>query len=118
IVVSTVLVLFVALAFSHPSDTSTVDAERTAQESYEHALVPLVTQGGRTVELGVKVGIGDLEKGDLAPEVVAQQAYAWGTDLHSLSVRVEALQPPARLHDAQAGFVMALRAYEHTSFLV
>jgi hypothetical protein len=85
-----------------------------------------VTEGGKTVELGIKVGIGDLvaaataPSGEhrVAPDVVAGQAASWVSDLNRLADRVQAIDAPPNLNDANAMFVAALRGYSNSASLV
>src|SRR5437763_15671021 len=92
---------------------------RGAQLAYERAVVPLITDGGKIVELGVKVGIGDMEDARpsdsshhvLAPAVVAAQAASWSADLHALATQLRTIGAPPSLADAHAGFIAALGDY-------
>lgn len=126
--VAATVLLVVGLVTSNPASHSadrTVDF-RAAQLTYERAVVPLITDGGKTVELGIKVGISDLDDTRpsddghhaLAPAVVAAQATSWAADLHALAARLRAIAPPPPLIDAHAGFVAALDEYGRAAELV
>ena len=126
--IAAVALLAVGLAVSsrqsHPSASD--ERDRAQLSAYEHAVVPLVTEGGKTVELGIKVGIGDLENAEsaasgdhpIAPEVVAGQAASWTADLNGLADRVQAISPPPSMVDAHRMFVAALRGYAQSASIV
>ena len=123
-----VVLFLVGLAISSQTSSPAGADERdqAGLSAYEKELVPVLAEGGKTVELGVKVGIGDLEAawstasgGHLvAPEVIARQAASWAADLNRLADRVEAISAPPNLTDSNAMFIAALHTYAHSASIV
>lgn len=115
-----------AVGGSSPDETSAtlVDGDhRTdiarAIEEYEAAVVPIVREGGKLVEVGVKVGLSDLSTEHVtAPAVVAEQAQVWRRELTALGRQLAEVTAPGDLEAAHAAFVDALRIYAEAAALV
>jgi hypothetical protein len=103
----------VLLLDSGRSTTATPPAvDRPALLAYEEQLLPLVQDGGRTVQQGMKPALDDLRYKHVVPApVIAQEAAAWVAKLQSVESKVQQLSVPSGLAAAQEAFVQSLQAY-------
>lgn len=111
-----------ALVGSMVADRGGSDAPAAGQaelEAYEEAVLPLLREGGKIVQLGLKVGIGDLgTDGQMSPSVVESQARSWRRDLGELEASLVALSPPSGLDQVHRDFTLALQRYRRVASII
>lgn len=101
----------VTLAFQLASSKPTA-VSATRLQAYEGQLLPLVTEGGRTVEHGVKPAISDLRSRHVVPPaMIAAEATNWIGDLTQIRRKVAALTAEGPLQGVNAAFVRSLDRY-------
>jgi hypothetical protein len=103
---------FVALVAASALPHSSHEVTREGLLAYQRALAGPLQHGGEVVQLGLKVGIGDLgSEHRTAPAVIAEQARAWQRDLSDVRRQLAAVKPPASLRAEHAELVRALDGY-------
>lgn len=81
-------------------------------QAYESELAPLVRQGGKTVQLGIKPGIDDLRFRHVVPAaLIAREADAWVEDLTEVRSKIAQLVADPALGPVTEAFVRALDRY-------
>lgn len=101
-----------AVACSGGGLSSPPALERSDLAAYEHSVVPIVTDGGRVVELGMKPGIEDLERLHIVPaRVIASEGDGWLRSLVEVRRRLAQVHAPARLQAVTHWFLLALSGY-------
>lgn len=75
--------------------------------TYQDAIHPLMSDGGRTVEQGMKPGVPDVRAG----KVATSEAEGWVTALQAVREQVVAVEAPPALRDAARLFREALDSY-------
>ncbi|MCU1591847.1 MAG: hypothetical protein JWP11_3103 [Frankiales bacterium] len=80
--------------------------------AYEHAVVPIVQDGGRVIQDGMKPAIDDLQYRHIVPApVIAQEAAGWLDRLASVRTRLAAVSAPPALQSPTSTFLTALDGY-------
>lgn len=103
---------FAAVATVIGGDKKPSGLTRAELETYQSAIAPVMQEGGRTVELGMKPAIKDLaEPGGVPAAAIAGESDAWIRDLTSVRTRVAAVTPPKALAEAHRLFDAALGEY-------
>lgn len=86
--------------------------QRPALLAYESQILPVVQDGGRVVQLGMKPALDNLRSQQAAPGAdIAQQAAGWIASLRSVKGKVALLPAPAGLSSARRSFLQALDEY-------
>ncbi|MDQ3757418.1 MAG: hypothetical protein M3394_06195 [Actinomycetota bacterium] len=86
---------------------------------FEAAITPAAVEGGQVIELGLKVGIRDLDAGGpTSPALVAEQAELWAADLDRITTRFSDSPAPSSLVAVRKAFVAALREYAAAARLI
>lgn len=99
----------------------TAEDELTAAEviAYEDKIGEPTAEGGKVVQLGLKVGLSDLGgERKTAPAVIADQARAWTRDLERVRAQLSAIDPPRRLRLVHADLLRSLTEYAGTAELI
>jgi hypothetical protein len=80
--------------------------------AYQAAIHPPLSDGGRTVEQGMKPALADITDGGQVPvSAIAAESDRWVADLNAVRAKVAAVPPPGELRDAAALFDRALERY-------
>jgi hypothetical protein len=103
----------VILSGSGRSTTSSAPGvKRPALLAYEARLLPLVQDGGRVVQQGMKPALDDLRYKHIVPApVIAQEGDGWVTSLETVQTKVRQVAAPAGLTTAHQAFLQALEEY-------
>jgi hypothetical protein len=113
------VLLLVGLVAAALDDGGPEEATVLQLAAYEKAVVDTAKQGGQSVELGLKVAIGDLgSEHRTAPAVIAEQAVAWRADLVRARDVFDDTDPPPGLDSMRRDFVASLGAYVAAADLV
>ena len=92
--------------------TRSVSVSESALLAYEKAILPLVQDGGRTVQQGMKPALEDLQYRHVVPPAhIAQEAEAWLRTLRRIRQQLAAVHAPDGLGPAHAAFLQALDEY-------
>src|SRR5438270_12403589 len=85
---------------------------RTQEQRFEAAVVPLVTDGGRVVEQGMKPALHDLTTDHVTPPAfIATEATQWRDSLQHVGSQLAGVHASGRLAQARDRFVAALGLY-------
>lgn len=94
------------------NDERSDSADREEIEAYQADLLPLAQEWGRIEVQGMRPAIADLTSGEGVPPVtVAGEARAWRSGFESLRAKIEALEPPKVLQEAERLFDQAMQRY-------
>ena len=89
---------------------------RAQEQAFEQAVVPLVTEGGRVVEQGMKPALHDLTTDHVTPPAfIAVEAGQWKATLQRVQRGVAAVHTVGTLRTARARLVAALALYEQAA---
>jgi hypothetical protein len=115
VLAAAVALLGVAVSVSVAKTTSSSSQpplRRAELLAYEDRLLPLVQDGGRVVEQGMKPAMDDLRNQHIVPaRVIAQEGDGWVASLTSVRSKVQALPAPHAVSPAQRAFLQALDEY-------
>lgn len=101
-----------ALAYASLDDPSPRPIDRSALRAYEQAVVPIVQEGGKVVELGMKPAMDDLEHRHVVPPAaIGTEGDAWVRSLQQLRGRLSHVRTPVQLKQATSQFLVALDGY-------
>src|SRR4051812_1894486 len=85
---------------------------RAQEQRFEAAVVPLVTDGGRVVEQGMKPALHDLTTDHVTPPAfIATEATQWRATLERVGAQLAGVRAGGRLAQARARIVAALGLY-------
>jgi hypothetical protein len=98
---------------SKPKATPTPGLTAAELTAYTEAVLPALSDGGKTIEQGMKPALAALSGSDknVPPAAVAGEAQAWVRDLRDVRGRVAAVPAPAALREAARLFDTALGQY-------
>jgi hypothetical protein len=86
--------------------------DRPALLAYEGRLLPLVQDGGRVVQQGMKPALDDLRYKHIVPApVIAQEGDGWIASLETVQTKVRQVAAPDGLTTAHQAFLQALEEY-------
>lgn len=96
--------------------TSTVAADvleaRRSLEVYEEEVERIAKGAGRVVQLGLKAGIGELDRGEEpGADEFAERAEGWERELRGYRSELAALDPPSFLADTELRRLDAMDGY-------
>ena len=90
----------------------TTVAERRALERFEEEMEAIAKEGGRVIQLGLKAGIGELDRGEEGePEAFAERARAWEAELRGYRRDLAALDVPPFLRSTEPKRLEAMDGY-------
>ena len=80
--------------------------------AWENAVLPVLQDGGKTVEQGMKAALDDLvDKHVVPPYVIAKEAAGWVSALRDVQTRLAVVPTPPALTPAVTDFQAALDEY-------
>ncbi len=110
VVVATIGAVLIGTTGSSSSGDSTL--QRPALLAYEGKLLPLVQDGGRVVQQGMKPALDDLRYKHIVPlSVIAIEADGWISSLRLVRAKIEQVPSPDALTPAHQAFLSALDEY-------
>jgi hypothetical protein len=113
VVLAAVIAAVSAAAVVLAATTSSASRPNRAQEqAFEHAVVPLVTEGGRVVEQGMKPALHDLTTDHVTPSsFIAVEASQWQSTLDRVRTGLAGVRTVGQLRLARSRLVAALGLY-------
>ncbi len=111
LVASTVAALGLLTAWAVTSGGAT-GPTRNALVAYERAVLPLVQDGGRVVEQGMKPAVNDLQYAHIVPPaVIGSEGDGWVRSLRVVRQKLVRVAPPVGVATVQRTFVTAVDGY-------
>lgn len=103
--------LLVLVAVLAGSSCDSDGGDRDGVLAYARAIKPLAQEGGRVVQTGIKPGIGELQRGEIAPQAFRDRAATWRRQMENVRGQFAAVSAPASLADVRRLFDESLRGY-------
>jgi hypothetical protein len=94
-----------------PSVSPSASPSNPAVEAYARDVQPLLEEGGKVVELGIKPALADYASGKETEAELALESRSWISALRGVERRIRALTVPPEVADAHTTYLRALERY-------